>query len=287
MQDTAQQESSGVKDMNDSRCENGTPGRREGRQVKTKYAKPAFFYKNSSAYTNLEIMLFVSFPLLSILFVASGVVNDPFFGRMIDIFIQILVGFIVSFIFYYLNIAQEKMRIDNESLYLLSKFYVFLENFKHCMNDDIERVSKRASRCKSIKIDPGDVILCIEIITINTHIYNMKNYIESLLFSLQNVLPNSNFILSLFISDLKFELKELDNLKINDKCIINFVQIKYTKYEKLIDKLISRIDEFAASFEDAEMVKQKIRANRDWFEHTYKSKIAKAGTGKHSPRNAE
>ena len=84
--------------------ESSTLGHKMGKQAKKIYAKPAFFYKNSFPYTSIEVMLIASFPLLSALIVTERVVSCESYSYILNIFVQIVEGFIISFIFYYLNI---------------------------------------------------------------------------------------------------------------------------------------------------------------------------------------
>ena len=284
MQLGSMHENCGAKEVKEIMNEDEACVQSNANDITEAYVKPNFFYKNSSVHTTLEISLLISFPLLSMMIVADNISADSTYSSIMDIFIQVIIGFIISYIFYYLNIAKEKMRIDNDSLYLLTVLYVYLKKIRHHMQDDIERVSKTSERFKNRSDDPGDIVLAMEIMTINTHIYRMKNYIESLLFSLGNILPSSNFTLSLFFSDIKLELKELDNLKVRDKCMINFIQIRYSKYIKLIDRIIRLIEGFISEFSDAVMVKQRIKINCDLLNYKYHSKLqTKAGDSSCSP----
>ena len=92
---------------------------------------------------------------------------------------------------------------------------------------------------------------------------------ESFLFSLQTILPNSNFILSLFFSNIKQDFKKLDRIKINDSCAINFILIRYMDFEKIINEIVSDIDDFPLNFSDSEMVRAKFELNITWLEKSY------------------
>ena len=104
--------------------ESGTRGHNLGRQVKNIYAKPAFFYKNSLVYTSIEVILLVSFPLLSVLIVAERVNFCESYTYVISIIIQLIEGFIISFIFYnYYSILS--IIVNKKILYILSYCILF------------------------------------------------------------------------------------------------------------------------------------------------------------------
>lgn len=233
------------------------------------HPRPAFFYKNSSVFTCLEVLLLVSFPLLSVLIVASGLNTNVEDNAILGVFISIVTGFIVSFVFFYMNIAQEKERIDYYSLYLMSKLYLYLKFFNKDMQKDIKRVRDFLEKTKRTTTEGDTLISTLETMYINTHIYNFKIYMESFLFSLQTILPNSNFILSLFFSNIKQDFKKLDRIKINDSCAINFILIRYMDFEKIINEIVSDIDDFPLNFSDSEMVRAKFELNITWLEKSY------------------
>lgn len=249
--------------------ESSTLGHKMGKQAKKIYAKPAFFYKNSFPYTSIEVMLIASFPLLSALIVTERVVSCESYSYILNIFVQIVEGFIISFIFYYLNIANEKEEADVNALYTITKLHVYLNSYKSKVDDEVYEHYKNIQCKGAIAIDENPRMI-LEVCKLNAYVHKLNADIEYFMHPMNNITKNSNFMINLFVCDINIQLNELKHLKINSKTSKMTIYTKYKELSELIYAILSYIDDFTLKFSDSEMVKQRLKSYTEYIKEYFK-----------------
>lgn len=246
-----------------------TLGHKIGKQAKKIYAKPAFFYKNSFSYTSVEVMLIASFPLLSVLIVTERVVACESYSYILNIFIQLLEGFIISFIFYYLNIANEKEEADVNALYTITKLHVYLNSYKSKVDDEVDEHYKKI-QCKGARAIDENPMMEFEVCKLNAYVHKLDGDIEYFMHPMSTITKNSNFMINLFVCDINIKLTELRRLKINSKTSKMTIYTKYKELSELIYSIISYINDFTLKFSDSEMVNQRLKSYTEYIKEYFK-----------------
>lgn len=249
--------------------ESSKRGHKLGRQAKRIYAKPAFFYKNSFAYTSIEVMLIISFPLLSVLIVTERVEFCESYSFILNIFIQLLEGFIISFIFYYLNIANEKEDADVNALYTIAKLHVYLNSYMSKVDDEVRNHYKNV-QCKGAIFVDENPMMVLEVCKLNACVHKLNADIEYFMHPMSNIAKNSNFMINLFVCDMNIKLTELKRLKLNSKTSKMILYTRYKELSELIFAIISYIDAFYLKFSDSEMVSQRLESYTEYIKEYFK-----------------
>ena len=116
--------------------------------------KHVYFFHKKACHRLLNIILYMCIILVLVLsyFVFKMKAND--YEVFINIIFSFLIGYILSYMFYYMTIAVMKWNMDNQALFLVSYLFASICSY----NDKIEKYEK------SVNVNDKD---CVDMINLN------------------------------------------------------------------------------------------------------------------------